>query len=49
MCGGITSGSTYDCDSPLQAGMIPRVWLANKSDIAKKINVSIKGEYGIKV
>jgi len=33
VCGGITIGATYDCDDPIQAGMVPRVWLANKSDI----------------
>ena len=33
-CGAITSGAVYDCDAPLQAGMTPRVWLANRSDIA---------------
>ena len=33
VCGGITTGSTFDCDNPLQVGMNPRVWLCNKSDI----------------
>lgn len=32
-CGGLSSGSAYDCDSPLQAGMVPRVWLGNLSDV----------------
>ncbi len=34
VCGGISSGSSYDCDNPIQAGMVPRVWLANKSEVA---------------
>jgi hypothetical protein len=34
VCGGISSGSSYDCDNPIQAGMVPRIWLANKSEIA---------------
>ena len=32
-CGGISAGATFDCDNPVQPGMIPRVWMANKSDI----------------
>ena len=32
-CGAITAGATFSCDSPLQPGMVPRVWLANKSEI----------------
>ena len=34
VCGGITAGSSYDCDNPIQPGMTPRIWLANKSEIA---------------
>lgn len=33
-CGAITVGATYDCDNPIQPGVNPRVWLANKDDIA---------------
>jgi hypothetical protein len=34
VCGGISAGAAYDCDNPIQSGMDPRIWLANKADIA---------------
>ena len=33
ICGLISSGSAYDCDSPITPGLNPRVWLANHNDI----------------
>ena len=33
-CGVITSGATFSCDTPLQAGVNPRIILINKDDIA---------------
>ena len=34
VCGGISSGAAFDCDAIPQAGMQPKIWLANRSDIA---------------
>ena len=33
VCSGIAAGATYSCDSPIQPGVNPRIWLANKDDI----------------